>query len=449
MLDKVTSEKTNSWSTNELHVFERLESDVQSYARNFPAVFSRAVGAEIWDVNGNRYLDFLAGAGSLNYGHNHPAMKAALVDYILDDQIGNSLDLHTDAKQKFLVALDDIVLKPRDLDYVVQFTGPTGTNAVEAALKVARKVTGRTNVVAFTNGFHGVTSAALAATGNSGHRGGSGMPLTGVSRMPYEGYLGPDVDTIDYLEKMITDPSSGLDLPAAVLVETVQGEGGHRAASANWLRRLETVCRDHDILLIVDEIQAGCGRTGTFFSFEPSGIKPDIVTLSKSISGFGLPLALVLIRPDLDIWKPGEHNGTFRGNNHAFVTATSALETYWKTRTFEKQLKAKSAVVAERLSSMQDRHSTQIISVPGRGMMRGLEFADPNEAGKVAKLAFEKGLIAERVGPRDEVVKCMTPINIDNAHLNEGLDILEQSIGETLGSKKCANYSVKSIRPNA
>jgi len=422
--------------------FERLESQVQSYARNFPKVFDKAIGTEIWDVDGNRYLDFLSGAGSLNYGHNHPIMKQALVEYITSDAIGNSLDLHTAAKETFLERFESHILQPRDLDYVVQFCGPTGTNSIEAALKIARKVTGRTNVVSFTNGFHGMTAGALAATGNSQSREGAGMPLAGITRMPYEGYLGPDVDTVAYLEKMITDPSSGLDLPAAILLETVQGEGGHKAASMTWLQAIERLCRRHEIILIVDEIQSGCGRTGSFFSFEPAGIKPDIVTLSKSISGYGLPLALVLLRRELDVWKPGEHNGTFRGNNLAFVTATATLEEFWNGFSFEDQLAEKSAYLNDQLMTIQENYFDRIGEVRGRGLMKGLSFNDPEEAARVTELAFESGVIAERVGPHDEVVKFMAPITTSFDQLDEGIDVIRRSIQKTLAKHKRTKRNV-------
>jgi diaminobutyrate-2-oxoglutarate transaminase len=417
------------------NIFDHLESNVQSYARAFPRIFDRARGAELWDVHGRRHLDFLAGAGSLNYGHNNTVLKRALIDYIESDAITHGLDLHTTAKEQFLRAMRDIVLEPRGLDYRVQFTGPTGTNAVEAALKIARKVTGRTNVISFTNGFHGVSMGALATTGNRHHRGGSGVPLYGTTPMPYDGYFGDGIDTIDYLERMLSDPSSGVDHPAAVIVETVQGEGGLKAASLGWLKRLQALCRDKDILLIVDDIQAGCGRTGTFFSFEPAGLKPDIVTLSKSLSGYGLPFAVVLLRRALDAWEPGEHNGTFRGNNHAFVTATAALEYYWQTPDFAEAVRAKGDHIGSRLQRMVDRFSPHLHEVRGRGMMRGIRCADPKRAAAVTAKAFEYGLIIERSGPQDEVIKCLMPLTIGPVELEEGLNILERAIVEEFSDK--------------
>ncbi len=407
-------------------VFEKLESNVQSYARAFPRVFDKAVGTEVWDKDGRRYLDFLAGAGSLNYGHNNPVMKEALVDYIQSDAITHSLDLHTTAKEKFLTTMQEVILEPRGLDYVMQFTGPTGTNAVEAALKIARKVTGKTNVICFTNGFHGVSMGSLAVTGNATLRAAAGMPLGGATSMPYDGYMGDDVDTISYLERVLEDPSSGVDAPAAIILEIIQGEGGLNTARIEWLQRLQALCNDKKIPLIVDDIQAGCGRTGTFFSFEEAGLNPDIVTLSKSLSGYGLPFSIVLIKRELDQWKPGEHNGTFRGNNMAFVTAATMLEHYWSDGKFEDELKIKSAHLRKRLEAMVERYSSDLVEVKGRGFMIGVKCADADQAAMVTKNAFQEGLIIERCGPNDEIVKCMLPLTTTMAQIDEGLDILER-----------------------
>ncbi|WP_420560766.1 diaminobutyrate--2-oxoglutarate transaminase [Tepidicaulis sp.] len=420
-------------------IFARKESNVQTYARSFPVVFGKAQGAHLYDVDGKEYIDFLAGAGTLNYGHNNPELKKKLLEYIEADGIAHGLDMHTDAKEQFLEALEELILKPRGLDYMVQFTGPTGANAVEAAMKLARKVTGRHNIISFTNGFHGVTMGALSATGNGHHRGGAGLPLAGVTRMPFANYLGEDVDTIDVLEKMVTDPSSGVDMPAAVIFEAVQGEGGLNAASMDWIKKLAAFCKRHDILLISDDIQAGCGRTGTFFSWEPAGITPDIVTLSKSLSGYGLPFAIVLISSELDIWKPGEHNGTFRGNNHAFVTATAALKTYWKDDSFAKSVREKGDYITKRLNAIIDKAGGIDLKLKGRGMMQGIECPTGEFASEVTSRCFKEGLIIETAGPNDEVVKCLIPLIIDQATLEKGLDILEKAFAEVVqvaGRKK-------------
>lgn len=419
---------------NATDAFQQHESQVRSYCRAFPCTLDVARGTELWDANGVRYIDFLAGAGSLNYGHNNPILKQALLSYIERDAITHSLDLHTAAKEAFLTAMNKHIMAPRGLDHRVMFPGPTGTNAVEAAFKIARKVTGRQNIVSFTNGYHGMTLGALAATGNSYNRAGAGIMLPGTSVVPYDGYLGESIDTMDIFEKMLDDPSSGLDLPAAVIVETVQGEGGLKAAGFEWLKRLRAITEKRDILLIVDDIQAGCGRTGTFFSCEPAEIVPDIITVSKSISGYGVPFALVLIRPQFDQWGPGEHNGTFRGNNHAFVTAVAALETYWADDAFAASVREKGEYLANRFKGLQERFPTHIVEVRGRGMMRGLRCADPKKAAEITKEAFQHNLIIERSGPHDEVIKCLAPLTTDMSILDEGLAILERSMEAVFGS---------------
>lgn len=410
-------------------IYERRESVVRSYSRSIPRQFNRAQHVWLHDSNGGKYLDFLSGCSTLNYGHNHPVLKQALLDYIANDGIAHGLDLHTDAKAEFLRTLEDVILRPRGLDYRAMFTGPTGTNAVEAAIKLARKVTGRELVIAFTNGFHGMTLGALACTGNAGKRGGAGVPLSHVAHEPYDGYYGPDVDTAELLEQRLSDPSSGLDAPAAILVETVQGEGGLNAASPEWLRAVARIAKAHGALLIVDDIQAGCGRTGGFFSFEEMGFTPDIVTLAKSLSGMGLPFALTLFRPEFDIWSPGEHNGTFRGNNHAFVTATATLRHFWSGSEFAADVACRGRLLERRLDQMATEHG---LTTRGRGMMRGIDVGSGDIAATITSACFEQGLIIETSGPHDEIVKVLAPLVIDDALLAAGLDILERSIRSAL-----------------
>lgn len=413
-----------------MKIFEEIESEVMSYGRSFPCIFNKAQGEFLYDIAGNQYLDFLAGAGTLNYGHNHPVFKSALIDYINEDGIVHGLDMHTKAKGAFLETFNEKILKPRQYEYVVQFTGPTGTNAVEAAMKIARNVTGQQNIVSFTNGFHGVSLGALSATGNAHHRDAAGVSLLGVHRMPFDGYLGESIDTTEYLDKVLTDSSSGINSPAAVLVETVQGEGGINVASFEWLRNLQTVCRKHKMLLIIDDIQAGCGRTGTFFSFEEAGIYPDIITLSKSLGGYGLPFALVLMKPELDQWKPGEHNGTFRGNNMAFVAAKAAIDHYWSDDVFSKEIKRKGDIIAKRFESIVSKYGEGNFYTKGRGMFQGINCVNGELASRISRAAFKKGLIIETSGADGQVIKLLCPLVITEENLIKGLDIIEVSIRE-------------------
>jgi diaminobutyrate-2-oxoglutarate transaminase len=406
-------------------IFAAHESQVRSYCRSFPHVLTTASGSFVYDREGREYIDFLAGAGSLNYGHNDPDMKSALMAYIAGDGIAHGLDLYTAAKGDFLAAFHEFILEPRRMDHKVQFTGPTGTNAVEAALKLARKVTGRTNVIAFTNAFHGVSIGSLATTGNSHHR-MSGLGLHGVTRMPYEGYYGPDIDTSEFLARMLDDSSSGIDAPAAIILECVQGEGGLNQVSPEWLRRVASLAAQHGALLIVDDCQAGCGRTGTFFSFEKTGIMPDLVVLAKSISGFGLPMSVLLIRPDIDRWKPGEHNGTFRGNAHAFVTAEVAIRKYWAGTGFADVVRRRSELMRTALLDIAEALPGS--RVKGRGMMQGLDVLDEEFSVAVRRTCSEHGLLIEAGGAHDEVIKVMAPLTTDDTTLEHGLEILRSAV---------------------
>ncbi|MEC0206181.1 diaminobutyrate--2-oxoglutarate transaminase [Paenibacillus lautus] len=418
-----------------LTVFNKLESEVRSYCRSFQTVFDKARNAKLWDTQGNEYIDFFAGAGALNYGHNNEKIREKLVDYILKDGVTHSLDMATDAKETFLTRFQEVILKPRGWDHKVMFPGPTGTNAVEAALKIARKVTGRSTVLCFTNAFHGMSLGSLAVTGNAFKRQGAGVDLNHSVFMPYDGYFGDDVDTMAYMEKLLNDPGSGIPLPAAVIVEAVQGEGGLNAASREWLQKLARICKDKGMLLILDDIQMGCGRTGPFFSFDDAGIVPDIVCLSKSIGGFGLPMAITLIKPETDIWEPGEHNGTFRGNNLGFVAAAEALN-YWKTKDFQLDIGIRENRIRQSLEGVVKDYPQLGGEIRGRGMIQGVAFAKPELAGRLSEMAFEQGLIMETSGPHSEVAKLMPPLTIEMNTLAQGLGIFENSMKQLAAEER-------------
>ncbi|GAA4077014.1 diaminobutyrate--2-oxoglutarate transaminase [Actinomadura miaoliensis] len=411
-----------------MDIFETLESNVRSYCRSWPATFDRASGSRLYDEDGRAYLDFFAGAGALNYGHNNPVLKRALIAYLERDGVTQGLDMKTAAKRDFLWTLRDLVLEPRGLRYKVMFPGPGGANAVEAALKLARTVTGRSLVVGFTNAFHGMTLGALSVTGNAAKRGAAGVPLQHTTLMPYDGYVDGRITDFALLERLLTDSGSGLDLPAAVIVETVQGEGGLTPARIEWLRGLARLCERHAILLIVDDVQMGCGRTGPFFSFEPAAVQPDIVCLSKSIGGYGLPLALTLVKPELDVWEPGRHNGTFRGINPAFVASAEALRTYWRDDELEKSTLGKGEHVARVLTEVAQAHPEIPMKVKGRGLARGLALPDGEFARRVCRGAFERGLLVETSGPDGEVVKLMPPLTVTRDELDQGLALLTESV---------------------
>ena len=418
-------DKTNNSDELQMDI-SRLESEVRSYQRLFPTVFEKALGSILIDTAGKEYIDFFCGAGTLNYGHNNPKAKQALLEYIQADGIMHSLDMATRAKVDFLRAFENIILKPRKLNYKVQFTGPTGTNAVEAAIKLARKNKQCSHIIAFTNAYHGHTLGALALTGNRYYHDVSYGSHNDVSHLPYDGYLG-DLDTSEYLDKVLNDHSSGIPFPAAIILETIQGEGGINVADDRWLRNIEAICKKHDILLIVDDIQVGNGRSGKFFSFEHAGITPDIVCLSKSL-GAGLPFSVNLIKPEVDTWKPGQHTGTFRGNNLAFIAGAAVLE-YWKGD-FESDIAEHGQIIRQRLQSISKKYK---VSYRGRGMIWGLDVVKGSTAKEIIKEAFAAGLLIESCGSDDEVLKIMAALTIDKPSLEKGLDILENALKKILG----------------
>ncbi|MER2493602.1 diaminobutyrate--2-oxoglutarate transaminase [Catenovulum sediminis] len=415
-----------------MEIFEKHESEVRGYIRSFPTIFDKAIGAELFDNEGKRYVDFFAGAGTLNYGHNPDEAVEAQIKYLQDRRIAHGLDKATVAKQEFMTTFVEKILKPRGYDYKLQFTGPTGTNCTEAAMKLARQVKGRANIVAFTNAYHGHTMGALSATGNEAYRDASYGVRGAVSFMPFDGFLG-DVDTIHVFRRYLEDKGSGLELPAAVILETVQGEGGINVASKEWLQKLAALCKEFDMLLIVDDIQVGNGRTGKFFSFEEAGVKPDLVCLSKSIGG-GNPMAVLLIDPEVDAWSPGEHTGTFRGNSLAFVAAKQLIDKYWSDDSLTQEVERKSKIMFDALYELQQEFPNLKTNVRGRGLVLGIETKVEGFADKVSATAFEKGLICETCGAESHVNKLFVALNINDDILKEGLELFKESYREVAKS---------------
>ena len=412
-------------------VFENIESNVRSYCRSFPTVFTKAKGAVMTDENGKEYVDFFAGAGALNFGHNPDQINQKLIEYLQSDGVVHSMDMYTAPKREFLEYFNENILKPRGLNYKIQFAGPTGTNAVEAAIKLARKAKGRQNIFAFMGAFHGMTLGALSLTTDRCSREGAGQTLANVTHIPAPDMF-PELDTIAYIDRLITDDHSGIEKPAAIVLETVQADGGINVFPAQWLVRLRDLCDRHDILLVADDIQVGCGRTGAFFSFERANIVPDIVTISKSIGGCGMPLALVLFKPELDIWEPGQHTGTFRGNQLSLIAGKAGLETFVNSN-METETKRKEKLVDEFLKNeicpLNDK-----ITYRGIGLIWGVDFSafDCDMTKPLIAACFKNGLIVERVGRDNKVLKLMPPLVIEDELLLKGLEILKQSIKEIL-----------------
>ena len=414
--------------------FEEYESQVRSYCRNFPTVFTTAKGSFLYDEDGKEYIDFFCGAGGLNYGHNNEYIKEKVLEYLQSDGVMHALDMYTAPKREFLEFYEEKILKPRGLNYKIQFPGPTGTNAVEAALKLARKVTGRNNVFAMMGGFHGMTLGSLALTTDASSRAGAGVPLYNVTHIPAP-YMFPELDTIHYMETLLTDDHSGVEKPAAIVLETVQADGGINPFPVEWLQRVRTLCDKYDILMIVDDIQVGCARTGWFFSFERAGIVPDIVTQSKSIGGYGMPFALVLIKPELDIWSPGEHNGTFRGYQLSMVAAKAGLEVMLDEHV-EDKVRGQEKIIAQYMDEITALDSARV-RTRGIGFIWGVDLYHCDPEGKASKqvldLCFQNGLIVERVGRGNAVVKVMPDLLIGEATLRRGLDILKNAVAQVLG----------------
>lgn len=413
-------------------IFEKYESEVRSYCRSFPTIFKKAKGSVLTDVDGREYIDFFSGAGAVNYGHNNDYIKDAVISYLNSDGIIHALDMYTPAKADFLNYFEEGILKPRSLDYKVQFPGPTGTNAVEAALKLARKAKKRSNIFALMGAFHGMSLGSLALTCDSTSRGSAGVELNNVTHIPAP-YMFEGLDVLEYTKKLLTDDHSGVEKPAAFILETVQADGGIYVLEVEFLKGLRAVCDKFDILLIVDDIQVGCGRSGNFFSFERAGIVPDMVTVSKSIGGYGLPLSLVLMKPELDLWSPGEHTGTFRSNQLSLVAAKAGLEVF-VNQDVAGQVEQKSRIAGEFIKNEICPLDSRII-YRGTGLVWGIDlsrFGGDDFSRGVMKNCFENGLIVERVGRGNTVIKIMPPLVISENELTAGFSILRGALKQAL-----------------
>jgi diaminobutyrate-2-oxoglutarate transaminase len=413
-------------------VFQQYESNVRTYCRSFPVVFARGEGSYLIDRDGTRYLDFLSGAGSMNYGHNHPVLREALLDYIHKDGLVNSLDLHTTAKEEFLLALNEIVLQPRQLEYRCQFCGPTGTNAVEAALKLARKVTNRRGIVAFSNSYHGMSAGSMRISSSQTKYGQEAYFESGhVDFLPFEGFTGCQ-DEIQFIRALLTRKNSGIQPPAAIILELVQCEGGVNVPSVEWVRQIAELAKELKAILIVDEIQTGCGRTGKFFCFEHYGIVPQIITVSKSISAYGFPMSILLIDPTLDQWERGEHTGTFRGFTYSYVTGTKALRHFWTNSDFISSMSLISSQLKESLESLKQEFAGHVLEIRQLGMLSGIKLLNSALVASTQRHCFKRGLIIEYVGPNSDTLKLLPPLTISAGELRSGVSILREALGDAV-----------------
>lgn len=422
---------------------EQAESNARTYPRRLPIAIKRAEGCYIEDVDDNVYLDFLSGAGVLSLGHNHPDLVAAATDQL--GVLVHGLDLPTPVKNEFTRRQLAMLPEPMRAAMKLHFCGPTGANAVEAAIKLAKIHTGRGDIVSFQGGFHGSTATAMAVTGNveAKEHVPNGMP--GVHFFPYSyclrcplGLRRSDcaVNCITYLEKSMADSHGGMAKPAAVIMEMIQGEGGSIVAEPEFVRRVREVTRQHDVLLIVDEVQTGCGRTGTWFAFEHYGIEPDIVVASKGLSGIGLPIAVLLYHRRLDTWLPGAHIGTFRGNQLAFATGVAALDVFERDQVLA-NVTAQGELLGTLLRALAER-SPWIAQVRGLGLLWGVELADPETgrpatglASAVQQAALRNGLILEVGGRDDCVLRLLPPLTIDADQITAAVQALTSAFAES------------------
>ena len=426
------------------------ESRARTYATRFDRVFGEALGTRLYDTEGRPYLDCLAAAGTLALGHNHPYVVHAVTEFLRSNRIQQALDLTTPAKYQFLRKLYECLPWEFAVHARVQFCGPSGADAVEAALKLFKTATGRSAVLAFHGAYHGMSGGSLALTGNLAAKARIGSLLPDVHHLPYPypyrcpfglGEAGSDA-SLSYLHRVLTDPEGGITKPAAIVLEAVQGEGGVIPPPAEWLRGVRRITAQADVPLVVDEIQTGFGRTGVMFAFEAAGIEPDAIVVSKAVGG-GYPLSLLLYHEKYDLWSPGAHAGTFRGNQIAMVAGAATLEVL-NQQQLAPAARQKGEYLRPGLLELASRHPA-IGDVRGRGLMWGLEIvdrdgpadslgslpADGARARAIQRACLDNGLILETGGRNGAVVRLLPPLIIDRAELDEVVEKLDHALSVT------------------
>lgn len=442
-------------ATNEHYLTrqDEMESNVRSYPRKLPLAIAKAQGCWVTDVEGNEYLDCLAGAGTLALGHNHPAIIKSIQDTLASGLPLHTLDITTPLKDAFSEALLAHFPGGKD-EYRLQFCGPTGADATEAAVKLAKTFTGRGNVISFSGGYHGMTQGSLALTGNLGAKNAVPNLMPGVQFLPYPheyrcplglgGEAGVDALTY-YFENFIEDVESGVVKPAAVILEAIQGEGGVVVGPTKWLRKIREVTEKHGILMIADEVQAGFCRSGKMFAFQHAGIEPDIVVMSKAVGG-SLPLAVLAIKKKFDAWQPAGHTGTFRGNQLAMATGYTSLR-IMSEQDLAGNAQARGDFIRSELNRLAQEFPC-IGNVRGRGLMIGIEIVDERRpadrmgslpadavlAAEIQKACFNNKLLLERGGRNGTVVRLLAPLIITQQECEELIKRFRQSVADALES---------------
>lgn len=423
------------------------ESNARSYPRYLPLAIREAHGVEVTDVEGNTYYDCLAGAGTLHLGHNHPVVIDAIEDAMAADRPMHTLDITTPIKESFVDTLFDSLPDEFAESAKIQFCSPAGTDAIEAALKLTKTATGNSSVLSFRGGYHGMTHGSLGLMGDTDPKDEIQGTMANVHHLPYpyayrcpfgRGDEGHEVAS-EYVERLLDDPERGFTDPAAMVLEPVQGEGGSIAPPAEWLREMRRITHEHDVPLVVDEIQSGLGRTGDLYDFERADITPDVVTLSKAVGG-GLPLAVMLYDEELDDWDSGAHTGTFRGNQLGMAAGKATIEYI-----VENDLPSHAEAMGERLRVHLDAAADQFAEVGdvrGRGLMLGAEMVDTaansddlgahppdaNLAEAIQSECFDRGLIVERGGREGATVRFLPPLIVSKEQVEDIGRIFRESV---------------------
>ncbi|MFD2264241.1 aspartate aminotransferase family protein [Lacibacterium aquatile] len=430
----MTDEIAENWSW-----VEGVESRARSYARRFPVEFSHGQGSELITADGRRFIDLLAGAGVQALGHAHPRILAAIADE--QAPIISSLDLTTSAKVRFLQTFLGVLPKSLEGDAKVHFCGPTGSDGVEAACKLARRVTGRRGLFTFYGSYHGMSQGALSLTASRDARRAGLDARMDVTFCPFpypfrgKGAWSDPEAAIDlalaHVETLLEDDHSGTDIPAAMIIEAVQGEGGSIVAPPRFLRGLRALCDRFGILLILDEIQAGMGRSGRWWALEHADINPDMMVVSKAVGG-GIPMALLVYRKEYDVWEPGDHIGTFRGQHLAFVAGRAVLEEMQESNLVDRVAQMGSRLT-QRLQSLVDRYD-MAGEARGVGLLQGLELVGrpgltASEASRTVQARlFERGVVIERGGRDGATLRFLPPLTIPETTLDQAVDLLEQEL---------------------
>ncbi|MGQ7890496.1 aspartate aminotransferase family protein [Paenibacillus sp. WC2504] len=437
-----------SQNTRYLESQSQRESNARSYPRRLPIAIQEAEGIYVKDMDGKVYYDCLAGAGTLALGHNHPVVVDAIKQMLDSKRPLHTLDLTTPLKEQFVDELFASLPEEFAKNARIQFCGPTGGDAIEAAIKLVKTATGNRSILSFQGGYHGSTHAAMSLSGTLGQKEKVNGLIPDVHFMPYPyayrcpfGVGGEQTHELSsrYIENLLDDPESGIVSPAGMIFEVVQGEGGSIPAPVEWLREMRRITQERNIPLIIDEVQTGLGRTGKLFAFEHAGIIPDVLVLSKAIGG-SLPLSVVIYNSKLDVWKPGAHIGTFRGNQMAMAAGLATLK-------FIKEHDVPGNV--EKLGQHLRKHLNElkldvncIGDVRGRGLMVGVEIVNakaaldrlchypqyPELARRIQQECFNRGLILEVGGRHSSVMRFLPPLIVTQQQLDEIARLFSEAV---------------------